>query len=80
MDFIRRNPVENDFRRGGTPPRARIRCVASRLYRSAVEHIYSQAGGARFGNKGGVKESQKKAMPHRSFEEVVLPHLDAAFN
>ena len=25
------------------------------------------------------KESQKKAMP-RSFEEIVLPHLDAAFN
>src|ERR1700684_3506158 len=24
--------------------------------------------------------SQEQTMPHRSFEEVVLPHLDAAFN
>ncbi len=25
-------------------------------------------------------ESQNRTMPHRNFEEVVLPHLDAAFN
>src|ERR1700686_4960766 len=26
------------------------------------------------------RQSPQKAMPRRSFEEVILPHLDAAFN
>lgn len=32
------------------------------------------------GNKGGSNGVSRKTMPHRRFEEVVLPHLDAAFN
>jgi hypothetical protein len=35
---------------------------------------------ARRRNKSRVTESIEQTMPHQTFEEVVLPHLDAAHN
>ena len=42
--------------------------------------IYSRQATQALGNNDSISGVSRKTMPHRSFEEVVLPHLDAAFN
>jgi RNA polymerase sigma factor (sigma-70 family) len=49
------------------------------VYRSAAAGRATGAGGATGMDRISIR-SQDKTTPRRSFEEVVLPHLDAAFN
>jgi RNA polymerase sigma factor (sigma-70 family) len=62
--------------RSGTPG---LRAAA---YTDRVRAAYIPRAGSRpgAGINRASRQSLEQAMPHQTFEEVVLPHLDAAFN